>query len=153
VSVVAHRAIYLLPYRPVLLAGRGDTDRAAQRRAQEVIARVYRDAARAPLSWRQIAFFFPMFGVFPLVYLFVSPLLASMQRGLPFVLQFALLLVATSLVTLPFRWLMDKQHAPRVRAALLAERICASCAYDLSRTPSEPDGLTTCPECGAAWRM
>lgn len=35
----------------------------------------------------------------------------------------------------------------------LARRRCPSCAYDLADTPPDPDGCTTCPECGAAWRI
>ncbi len=40
---------------------------------------------------------------------------------------------------------------PRVAGAILAGR-CASCAYDLAGV-LRVDGLTRCPECGAAWRL
>lgn len=40
-----------------------------------------------------------------------------------------------------------------VREPLIAERICASCAYQLDGIPAEPDGCTTCPECHAAWKL
>jgi hypothetical protein len=32
-------------------------------------------------------------------------------------------------------------------------RYCSACHYDLRGIPSGEDGLTTCPECSAAWRM
>jgi hypothetical protein len=37
--------------------------------------------------------------------------------------------------------------------ALLSERRCASCVYDLSTISPEPDGCRVCPECGAAWKL
>lgn len=37
------------------------------------------------------------------------------------------------------------------RAAL--PPVCPSCRYDLAGLPTEPDGCTVCPECGAAWRF
>jgi hypothetical protein len=40
-----------------------------------------------------------------------------------------------------------------LRDAYLAARHCASCDYDLARTPAESDGCTPCPECGAAWKL
>jgi hypothetical protein len=30
---------------------------------------------------------------------------------------------------------------------------CGSCAHDLRASPTEADGCTVCPECGAAWRV
>ncbi len=45
------------------------------------------------------------------------------------------------------------RHAIRRCArALLEERRCPSCAYDLQGLAPAPDGCTVCPECGAAWR-
>lgn len=40
-----------------------------------------------------------------------------------------------------------------IAAALIRENRCASCAYDLRSTPRGADGLTICPECGAAWKL
>ena len=31
--------------------------------------------------------------------------------------------------------------------------VCASCGYDMRGLPSDPDGCTLCPECGAAWKL
>jgi hypothetical protein len=31
--------------------------------------------------------------------------------------------------------------------------VCPSCRYHLAGLPTEPDGCTVCPECGAAWRF
>jgi hypothetical protein len=40
-----------------------------------------------------------------------------------------------------------------VAAALLSEGRCPSCAYRLAAIRAGPDGVTVCPECGAAWRL
>jgi hypothetical protein len=40
-----------------------------------------------------------------------------------------------------------------IGAALVAEGRCASCAYKLTSVPPDPDGITICPECSAAWRL
>ncbi len=37
--------------------------------------------------------------------------------------------------------------------AMLRERLCASCAYDLAALIPDPDGCRVCPECGAAWKF
>ena len=54
-------------------------------------------------------------------------------------------------------WHSD-EFDPDIRAAK-ARRTCAACGYDLQgcrpdegETPPA-DGCTTCPECGAAWRL
>ncbi len=44
-------------------------------------------------------------------------------------------------------------NARRVRAALLAEGLCPSCAALLAGRTPEADGLTLCPVCDAAWRL
>lgn len=41
-----------------------------------------------------------------------------------------------------------QQHA---RLAIKRHRVCPCCSYSLADTPSDPDGCTLCPECGAAW--
>lgn len=33
------------------------------------------------------------------------------------------------------------------------DAVCAGCGYDLAFTPPVDDGLVTCPECGARWRL
>jgi Zn-finger nucleic acid-binding protein len=40
-----------------------------------------------------------------------------------------------------------------VRETLVAEGLCAGCAYRLHGIPAEDDGCTVCPECRAAWRV
>jgi hypothetical protein len=40
-----------------------------------------------------------------------------------------------------------------IALALRKRRRCASCAYDLSTIPPDPDTCTTRPECGSAWRI
>lgn len=51
------------------------------------------------------------------------------------------------------RYLAFCRVRQKVRAALLETHTCASCGYDLASLPATPDGLTTCPECDAAWRL
>jgi len=41
----------------------------------------------------------------------------------------------------------------RLVRALVDERCCGCCAYDLSDLDPEHDGCTVCPECGSAWRV
>ena len=52
-------------------------------------------------------------------------------------------------------WLLWWFCAGRQRAALdmAASGCCASCQYALCGLPIGADGCTTCPECGAAWRV
>lgn len=38
-------------------------------------------------------------------------------------------------------------------AAMFRRRRCPACAYDLRGVPEDDDGITICPECGAAWRL
>ncbi|MFK7884313.1 MAG: hypothetical protein AB8F26_09065 [Phycisphaerales bacterium] len=39
------------------------------------------------------------------------------------------------------------------RDAMLEYDLCPHCAHGIGSIPSEPDGCTVCPECGAAWRF
>jgi hypothetical protein len=52
-----------------------------------------------------------------------------------------------------YRYRIPKVERAEIAAALLLERRCPSCAYDLASTPPDSDILTTCPECGAVWRI
>ena len=36
---------------------------------------------------------------------------------------------------------------------LLSRSLCPACGYNLSGLAPDPDNCTTCPECGAAWRV
>lgn len=56
---------------------------------------------------------------------------------------FCLLLINRSLGSKP----------ERVVSALRNQYRCATCAYALRGIPPDPDGCTTCPECGSAWRF
>ncbi|HZW05552.1 MAG TPA: hypothetical protein VFF65_00400 [Phycisphaerales bacterium] len=40
-----------------------------------------------------------------------------------------------------------------LRSAYIASRHCPSCDYDISRTAVGDSAITTCPECGAAWKL
>jgi hypothetical protein len=44
-----------------------------------------------------------------------------------------------------------RQSPEKIVEAALRERCCPSCNYSLSGISPDPDGCTTCPECGAAW--
>lgn len=48
-------------------------------------------------------------------------------------------------------WLLRRGWAAR-RAMALKLRMCPACLYDLGATKAGAEGLTECPECGAAWR-
>lgn len=50
-------------------------------------------------------------------------------------------------------WLALRRNARQIRTILLTHNHCASCGYALAAIPAAADGLTTCPECGAAWRL
>ena len=39
------------------------------------------------------------------------------------------------------------------RAKCLHLGLCPSCGYTLAGLPTEADGCTKCPECGAGWRL
>lgn len=46
-----------------------------------------------------------------------------------------------------------QKRASELRAAYIKARHCASCDYDLTNLPVDPDGCTKCPECNAAWKL
>lgn len=45
------------------------------------------------------------------------------------------------------------QTRERNAARLARIGLCLCCDYDLAGLPTEADGCTVCPECGAAWRL
>lgn len=51
------------------------------------------------------------------------------------------------------RLMFFRRERHELRSFLLARHHCASCGYDLGEVPGGPGELTTCPECGAAWRL
>lgn len=48
-------------------------------------------------------------------------------------------------------WLGSDKVA--IRKTLLEANRCASCGYALKGVPASKQGLTTCPECNACWRL
>jgi Zn ribbon nucleic-acid-binding protein len=47
-----------------------------------------------------------------------------------------------------------RPHRPaQTRQRFLAALLCPACAHDLKDIPARDDGVTVCPECGAAWRV
>jgi len=50
------------------------------------------------------------------------------------------------------RWAVMTQRDRIVDAFKRHDR-CACCGYALTALPADPDGLTICPECGAAWKL
>lgn len=125
--------------------------RTSVQRAETAIARINARASVWGFSWQRAA-------VMLLALLTVATTVLAMSRlvdtgTMPIVLAVPLCWAAGAVLMQPLRWMLERLNAPRVRAALLAERLCASCAYDLANSPRDPDGLTPCPECGAAWRV
>ncbi len=57
--------------------------------------------------------------------------------------------VIAFIVLAPFTRNGDK----RFHGQCMAINRCTACLYDLSAAPTEDDGCTVCPECGAAWRL
>jgi hypothetical protein len=49
---------------------------------------------------------------------------------------------------------IKRRRFGHVAAAMLAQRRCPHCGYDLRALPAEAqDGATVCPECGCAWHL
>lgn len=103
--------------------------------------------------------------------LFLFPYLVARRMGIPYL--FAVLLVLQGVVVLYYlsvryfgaahgrawrRRLANarssaaalRQHA---RLSIARDHACPCCAYGLGDTAPDPDACTTCPECGAAWRV
>ena len=45
------------------------------------------------------------------------------------------------------------KRAPRVIQIMKTWRLCPGCAYALDGVARHGEGLVTCPECGAKWRL
>lgn len=54
---------------------------------------------------------------------------------------------AVFLVVQFFSW--PKRNA----GVLVSERLCGACCYAIGEVPAGEDGVTFCPECGAAWEV
>ncbi len=75
-------------------------------------------------------------------------ILGQSPRATRTIIIVALVFAAMHVISLNvLRW----QRRRTIISAMLAERRCPSCAYDLTNSEADERGLTTCPECGAAW--
>jgi hypothetical protein len=63
------------------------------------------------------------------------------------------LIVVSLSVLVVRRWLIHHRRGPAIVCAFLAEDRCPACGHDLRGTGPDGDGLRTCTECGAAWRL
>jgi hypothetical protein len=57
------------------------------------------------------------------------------------------------LLLLSRRGFFRKQFPVAIADAMLAEKRCPSCGYDLGAAAPEGDGCVVCAECGGAWRL
>lgn len=88
------------------------------------------------------------FALFPLMFMIVAAATPGLSRWG----QWAMGVAGFALI-MPFGFaLHHRQLADRIRATLLREGRCPSCAYTISTLPLDPDGCMTCPECNAAWK-
>ena len=72
----------------------------------------------------------------------------------PYVIWAQVLIAAVFVIgAVTYRYRLPRVPRETIAAAMLAERLCASCAYDLTATEAAADGRRTCPECGAAWAI
>ncbi|MBY0260721.1 MAG: hypothetical protein K2Q20_00155 [Phycisphaerales bacterium] len=155
VRLVAHRLGSLFPLRPLPLAEANDTGRTAQQRSQRILAQARRQDWRDwtnVITWPQVLAIIAGAG-----FLSVGIFLASSWLPLPTLpnahILTPLTFVAGSIIGNVILYRPVRGRVPQIRAALLAERLCPSCAYDLAKSPRDPNGLTMCPECGAAWNV
>jgi len=63
----------------------------------------------------------------------------------------ALVLAPLWFVTWMLWWFVSGRQEAAERMA--HDGCCPSCQYELVGLPTERDGATTCPECGAAWAV
>jgi hypothetical protein len=49
-------------------------------------------------------------------------------------------------------WFRASGASRRARAACLSAGLCPGCGYGLEGIPAQPDAMTVCAECGAAWQ-
>ncbi len=70
-------------------------------------------------------------------------------QGLTRIGWLVLVIVTTTSIT---RRVIRRRIAPHIAATLVAESFCGGCAYGLGTLAADPQGIVTCPECGAGWR-
>ncbi|OAB63600.1 hypothetical protein AY599_08595 [Leptolyngbya valderiana BDU 20041] len=111
---------------------------------------IYRET---PRSWRMYhlgALIFALVVVALIVLSsFIFPSLGSPLAALPSLWMPAFMIVWMG-VFCYFHFAVFKPWAKRHK---LAAGRCRACGYDLSNLTADPDGCTTCPECGAAWKL
>lgn len=98
----------------------------------------------------------------PLAYAWVSLLQGSVLtvvRGakggvLRLLASQAMFMVVALCVSLAANWWhLRRSASSRIVPALLAQRRCGACMYDLDSAAVDGAGCTVCPECGSAWRL
>ena len=63
-------------------------------------------------------------------------------------------LAAFAPATVAFLWIFFRlAKNPGIATHRLERGVCGSCCYSIESLPSDPDGCTVCPECGAAWKL
>ena len=85
--------------------------------------------------------------------LFVAWMVVTTSSSWRFTALWAVLIGIYVWAALTYRKRIPRAGRVLIAAELIHEQRCASCAYDLRRTDTDADGLKTCPECAAAWRM
>ena len=61
--------------------------------------------------------------------------------------------VVLMLAALPISWWFDGVRKQSLRHSRLSRELCPACGYGIRGVPAKADGLTTCPECAAAWKV
>ena len=87
----------------------------------------------------------------PLLLALAIAQMAFWHRGLS-LLQGAMNALLAGVMVLKWRS-MGYADPDVVAGELLRHKRCPSCAYSLRGLKSDGDGVTTCPECGGAWKM
>lgn len=88
-----------------------------------------------------------IFAVLMLAYFLIKPITGGV---IALVLSALVGIGAKSAIRLPMP-AAGRERCERAARQMLRCALCPSCAYDLLGTPRDESGLTTCPECGAAW--
>jgi hypothetical protein len=99
--------------------------------------------------------------VLPLVALLGIPAFLTWLAAMngPFVVAMVLFSPVASLLMVVAMTLMLaagaglKRHIADSVAWMRRRRLCAACGYDLAGVEASVEEVTTCPECGAAWRL
>lgn len=101
---------------------------------------------------RGLALFLAILVAAPLVLYFATDLADWVASFAPVLqtLWWVGLLGAVGSIVLGAFW-MERRRVPALRRACLAHRVCAVCGASLAGAASQDDGVTECPDCGAAW--